>query len=386
MNRRIAVPGANVHGSRARGGAQHMKLSSTLSAYVARHFLAWFGIMMGGLVAIVLLFDMLEQLRRAATREQATTSVVVTMALLRLPTLAQLLVTFAVLFGAMFAFWRLTRTHELVVTRSAGVSVWQFLAPAVATALCIGIVQVTLFNPFAAVLLGRSERLEAAYFSNRSSTSGLFPSGLWLRQADGTGHTVIHAQRVIPEASKLENVIVFRFAEGDRFVSRIDAATAVLASGRWELRDARITTPQDPAAQHAVGTVATDLTWEQIEDSFAPPETMSFWELPAFIAMMESAGFSALRHRLHFHKLLASPLLLCAMVLIAAAFTLRPGRRGTGGFIAAGLATGFGLYIASDFVFAFGLSGRIPVELAAWTPSAVCLLIGSTMLLHVEER
>ena len=44
-------------------------------------------------------------------------------------------------------------------------------------------------------------------------------------------------------------------------------------------------------------------------------------------ANLERSGFSALRHRLYWHSLLAAPLLLCAMVLIAATFTLRQTRR-----------------------------------------------------------
>ena len=39
----------------------------------------------------------------------------------------------------------------------------------------------------------------------------------------------------------------------------------------------------------------------------------------------------------------------------------------------------------SDLVFALGLSGRVPVELAAWAPAAVCLLLGGTTLLHLED-
>ena len=47
----------------------------------------------------------------------------------------------------MLAFWRLTRHNELVIVRTAGVSVWQFLMPAALVALLIGIVAVTIFNP-----------------------------------------------------------------------------------------------------------------------------------------------------------------------------------------------------------------------------------------------
>ena len=74
--------------------------------------------------------------------------------------------------------------------------------------------------------------------------------------------------------------------------------------------------------------IDTELTLDRIQESFASPETMSFWDLPEFIETLEAAGFSARKHRLHWHSILAGPLLLCAMVLIAATFSLRLTRRG----------------------------------------------------------
>jgi lipopolysaccharide export system permease protein len=74
------------------------------------------------------------------------------------------------------------------------------------------------------------------------------------------------------------------------------------------------------------------------------------------------------------------------MVLFAAAFTLRPQRRGgTTIIIAGGVATGFVIYFASDVVYALGLSARLPALLAAWSPAAVGCLLGAGVLFHLED-
>jgi lipopolysaccharide export system permease protein len=132
--------------------------------------------------------------------------------------------------------------------------------------------------------------------------------------------------------------------------------------------------------------LATTLTPRKIEESFASPDTMSFWDLPGFIELLEQSGFPAQRHRLHFNVLLARPFLLCAMVLVAATFSLRMQRRGGATLmIVGGVASGFLLYFLSDIVFALGLSTKIPVALAAWTPTGVSLIFGTSMLLHLED-
>ena len=128
------------------------------------------------------------------------------------------------------------------------------------------------------------------------------------------------------------------------------------------------------------------MTINQIQESFAPPETMSFWNLPGFIKTLEAAGFSAIKHRIHWHSILAIPMLLCAMVLIAATFSLRLTRRGgTGLLVVGGLFAGFFLFFMTDVVLALGMSGSIPVILAAWAPAGVFTLLGLAMLLHLED-
>jgi lipopolysaccharide export system permease protein len=308
------------------------------------------------------------------------------MALLRLPQLAQEVMAFAVLFSAMATFWRLTRTNELVVARAAGVSVWQMVAPAAALAALIGVAASTLLNPLSSVLLQRFERLEARHTGETASTLSVSETGLWLRQANGSGRAVIHAQRVRQADMTLFDVVVFRFDAADRFTRRIDAERARLADGRWVLRDALLTAPGRDGTREARVAVPTELTADKIYRSFAPPETVSFWRLPEFVDLLENAGFAAEPHRLQFHRLLAKPLLFAGMVLLAAVFSLRQHRRGgVAATIAAGVLTGFGVFVLSNLVFAFGLSATLPVPVAAWTPALIVAMLAAATLLHLED-
>ena len=134
------------------------------------------------------------------------------------------------------------------------------------------------------------------------------------------------------------------------------------------------------------GDVSIDLKVSNINETFAAPETLSFWDLRGFIENLDKAGFSALRHRLYWHSLLAAPLLLCAMVLIAATFTLKQSQRSSTSYlIVGGIMSGFLLFFFSDVVFALGLRESIPVVLAAWTPSGVSALLGLAMVFHLED-
>ena len=137
---------------------------------------------------------------------------------------------------------------------------------------------------------------------------------------------------------------------------------------------------------HATYDLPTTLTPAQIQESFASPETISFWDLPRFILTAQQAGFSAMRYLLYFDSLLVLPAMFAAMVFMAASFSLRLARLGgLGRVILLSALSGFGVYFFSDLTQALGESGILPVALAASAPAAAAILIGMTLVFHQED-
>ncbi|PPR10642.1 MAG: hypothetical protein CFH41_01631 [Alphaproteobacteria bacterium MarineAlpha11_Bin1] len=364
-----------------------MKLSRTLSLYIGRQFISSFLAFSLGLVLIITIFDTLELFRRVSVRQDDISfHAVISMALLKVPTMTEKAIPFSALLGAMFAFWRLNRYHEFVVARAAGVSIWQFLTPPITLAILIGLFKIAVFNPFSSAMLLKYEVLEAKYIRGKSSLAALANQGLWFRQPTQNGHYILHARSIVPREMRIDKVIVFRMKEDNQFVGRIDAPIATLEEGFWRLKQAVVTAPNQPPTREDIRRLPTDLTRGNINDSFAPPETISFWALPGFISIMENTGFSGVRHLLHWHTHLALPLMLAAVVILAATFSLRPGRRGgTAVIIVSGIGVGFVLYFLSDVAYALGVSSKLPIVLAAWSPAIITLFLGVAVLLHLED-
>ena len=104
-----------------------MRISPTLTRYIARHFFINFAVVYAALILIVYLIDSLELLRRASKHPDLSVGILFQMSFLQLPQVAQELFAFGILFSSMYTFWRLTRTHELIVARAAGIgrAFWQ---------------------------------------------------------------------------------------------------------------------------------------------------------------------------------------------------------------------------------------------------------------------
>jgi len=362
-------------------------LAKTLSTYIARQFFTWFCSVYGAMLSISFLLDYIELLRRGATKTGVTLGVLLEMAALKLPHTAQEVMPFAVLFGTMLAFWRLTRSNELIIARAAGLSVWQFLAPAVLVALFVGILAITVFNPIAASMQATYEQLETQFLKQTGDQMALSNSGLWLRQSEpGGGEVIIHGNRIVAPELLLGEVTLFYLNRQHQFTSRIEAKSAQLDNGAWIIGHAERWENGDQPQSVPDMRLPTKFTTSRLEESLASPDTMSFWSLPGFISLLEKSGFSAQRHRLQFNILLARPFLFAAMVLVAATFSLRMQRRGgVTLMIIGGIAAGFVLYFVSNIVFALGLSAKLPVSLAAWTPTGIAMIFGVSMLLHLED-
>jgi lipopolysaccharide export system permease protein len=375
-----------------------MTFALTLGLYVSRRFLGATVAMLFSLSGLVSLFDFIELLRRAANNPAVTLGLITEIAALRLPYIAMRLLPFAVLLGGILAFWRLTRSSELIVARASGVSAWEFLAGPVLCAVLLGGIATAGVSPLSSSMLARAEQLDNAYLRSSGGPLALQGGKLWLRQSDRelspTGVAILNARAVQLKGTKLRTgeVTVLRLDGADRLLARIEAKSATLQSGDngqsgfWVLDEARVIRPDHlPEAPRQV-MLATDLTVGRVQDSFAPPGTLSFWALPDFIGLLDRSGFSSIRHRLHFHALLALPLLAGTMVLVAAGFSMRPTRRGgIARMIGSGVAAGFALFVVSKLAEEFGQSGALPVALAAWAPAASGLLFAVALLLHVED-
>ncbi len=369
-----------------------MTLTRTLSLYIARVFTLAVLAMLAALSLLVALFDFIELLRRSVTRPDATFGIVSEIAALRLPWVAMQILPFAVLLGGIIAFWRLTRSSELVVARAAGVSAWQFLSAPTVCAILLGAIATAGVSPISAVMRARAEVLEDNYLRTGGGPMSLNGGQLWLRQADRAldpqGIAILHAHSVAVHGIDLDarDVTIFRLDGADRLLERVDANGARLGDGKWLLQNARtVTAGHLPSATGALA-LPTDLTVARVQESFAEPDTFSVWALPGFIALLDRSGFSSIRHRLHFQALLALPLLAGTMCLLAAGFSMRPQRRGgVAQMIGSGVAAGFSLFLVSKLAEEFGQSGALPAGLAAWAPAASGLMLSVALLLHLED-
>lgn len=363
----------------------------TLPIYIARRFVMSFARVAVIVTLLFALFEYLENSRRYADAAGSTGDVML-LSFLNLPAQIDRILPLIVLLASLTLFLSLARSSELVVARAAGVSAIKVVLIPMIVAMGLGVLTVAILNPILASTIREAEAMKDEIAGTDRSVSSISPEGVWLRQSLGATQTVIHARRAGPDGTELIDVDFHIFDRAGSLSERYTAPSAKLEGNVWRLAepmrwvrqsdDALPNPPQRLAAQE----IETNLTSEQILDSFAPPETISIWDIQAFIHQMETSGFAATHHRLHFQKVLALPLVFAAMVLIGAGFTLRHVRFGNiGTMVVITVLSGFLFYAFQSMSHSLGAAERIPVEIAAWAPALAAIMLAVTLLLHLED-
>ena len=362
-----------------------------LHLYFARRFLITFLATFGVFLAIFLLSGMVEQVRKF---DVAVIGFVEILKLTLLDTPKELIriLPIIVTISSLLMFLSLARSSELMVIRASGRAVLRTLITPLLVAFAIGVVTIAVLNPIIASTSKQYDVVASRNADGGSSTLSIVGEGLWLRQGEPNRQVVIHAAQSNQDGTELFDVTFFGFGSEGVPSYRVLAESAKLVPGAWHLKAAKewlLDTSGNPEREsvfHEDLTIPSNLTANQIRDSFGAPDSISIWELPGFIDQLERAGFSTLRHRVWLNMELALPLMLVAMALVGAGFAMRHVRfTRISTMVLLALMTGFALHFIRNLAQILGETGQIPVSLAAWGPPIAAIMLSVGIVLNLED-
>ncbi len=360
----------------------------TLFRYILMRFLATFARVLMIFVFLLFVVGIVDELG-ALKPEQGITRAIYLSVIGQMQT-AYTILPLMIIIAAITFFLGMSRSSELVAVRASGVSGLRFLLAPCTGALLIGLVAIALVNPLVAVF---STKYEAEKGRASASTAlSVGDTGVWLRQGSAGEQTMVHAQTTEGSGLRLVGATFIRFDPSGTPIARVEAASAQLEPQAWVLKGALSwdLTQGNPESLRKVlpdgSRIATDLHPEDLTSGFGRPNSVQIWALPAHIASLQSAGFSARAFQVWLQSELAKPFFLVVMVLVAAGFTMRHIRSGNRAqMVIIAVMLGFGIFFFRNIVEVFGQNGKVPVMLSAWGPTAAASLLAVSLLLHLEE-
>ena len=314
-------------------------------------------------------------------------SLIIEMVVLKVPSHINTLLPFVSFFAIILSLWRLNQNQELLVARAAGLSIWQLIIGLNVAVIFLHISYLFIVNPIGAAMTSRYNRLEETYFSKGNNSLTVSSNGLWLCENNGQEKTIIHTQHFDLAENWFENVTFYVFDKNEQFIGRYDAKKAILEDGEWKLAGVSYWSKENEQSQFypSLSRPAT-VSLDRIEENYAAPETLSFWQIPDFIKGLKKTGLSVRRYELYWHKQIAKGGLMVALTCLAVLFCLYPKRYRQGSsLLGLGILCGFVIYFLSDIVYALGMAEKIPVILSVWLVPLVAGMLSIAWLLRVEH-
>ena len=361
-------------------------LFSPLMLYFLRHASIYFFSVLMVLTLITSLSELIEYSKQTSHFKSDAFFISLKMTLYKMPINIQELLPYATFFGSMLSLIRLSKNLELITARASGLSIWHCCLPHVTLAFFIGLFSIMVFSSLASVTQTKLLQLEYQYFKKDNNNLQISGGGFWLHQIEDEKTSIIHARKIDPVKMALNKVIIFRYTKDNKFYERIDGDNAVLVDGYWKI-DKGIKTNKNLEASNFIDLkLTTQLTSSQIKESFARPETISFWGTPKFIEIIEKAGFNSRKHVIYLHKMLSTPIFLIGMVFLGAIFSVKPiGRHGIGKRLFIAIIIAFVIFFLNDVIAALGQGSQTPAFLAAWVPALIPMFVSASILLYLED-
>ena len=359
----------------------------TLFRYFAFRFAGWVCLCLFGLISIISLIQTIELLRRVSVLTRTVLDInYVSMAALNIPNVMHMILPFAVLTGAMLCFSSWNRSNEFVALRGFGQSIWAALGPALFASYVVGMGFITVINPIGAVTSLAYEAKMAEIFGTDKNDLAVSESGIWIRDNLPDSRLIFRGETLDADSSRILNPIIYEFNETSNLRRVIKADSSQLTKNGWMVENA--VSWQNNGSDKILGDtiLPTSLGTLNLQQSSLSPRALSIFQLPDFILSLEHAGIPATAHRMHLYQLLALPLMMIGITMLAARATLTNSLRGSRSrLFIRGVMLATIIFIFTYFMQVMGASLRVPTIVASWTPSFAVFLIGAIVLARGDE-
>lgn len=356
--------------------------------YIARNYIAWFSSVFLIIMVIIGIFETVELFRRSSGKSYINFIVILKMVILKLPMVVEQVLPLIIFFSCFLCIRALNKKLEIIVMRSIGISMIQIVVPFLAVASIFSLVYLFIFNPLSSTMFSRFERLESKFFKSQQDALSISNSGLWFKKTYNEEKVIVHSKKASKKSPKLEDITIYLFDKDNNFRERLDAKEAIMKKNELILQNPWVAKAKDWSKEEkSYRNIFIDLSLASLEESLASPKSIPFYKLQRFIESMSKMGFSVTAHRGHRYRLLGAPFLYLAMILWAAALSLRWQRQEKSiKIIGIACIAVFSLYIFNEVIRSLGLSGVVSPGWSVILSIGITFFSGCGLLLHLQEK
>jgi lipopolysaccharide export system permease protein len=355
-------------------------MNGILSQYMMRTILASTALVMIVLLALAGLFEFIAQLDDIQNDYQTPQAIL--FAMLRLPILAFELMPVSALIGSLLGLGGLAANSEIIVMRSAGLSVGK-LAGMVSISGLVMLVFTGLIGEFIGPPLdfyARDMRVEARYGQEDERVG----NATWVKD----GPVYLQLERVNAEF-EFGSIYLYRFDDNNELQSIARAENSGIDDNdRWRLENLRETRFSNNGVQVVEANLSVEsfeVNAELLGNALAKPLSLSLRGLLVYIDYLKRNALDASQYETELWSRVSRTASVMIMPILALAFvfgSLRTG--GTGSRLMIGVIIGLAYYLASEMLANSGQVFNLNPAMITWFPPIILALVTGVSLARIR--
>jgi lipopolysaccharide export system permease protein len=344
---------------------------SLLTTYLMRTIIASTLMVLLVLLALGGLFEFIGQLED--TQADYGVAQALLFSLLRLPQLSFETLPIAALIGSLLGLGALATNSEMIVMRTAGLSVARLAGMVAISGLAMMIVT-ALVAEFIGPPLDHFARTmrDSARAGHEQTSAG---NAAWVKD----GNVILHLDRINTEYN-FGGVYLYRFNDDGTLKAIARAENAGIdESDRWILENYRETRFQNDGVQAVESSISVEsfeINSELLGVTLVKPISLSGRGLASYIGYLKKNDLNAVRYETELWSRIAQTVTVTIMPVLALAFVFGSLRSsGAGGRLMLGVLIGLAYFLASEMLANSGQVFNLNPAIVAWVPMSFLLIV-----------
>lgn len=343
-----------------------------LHRYIAKTIILATLLVLLAVVGIAFFISLLTELRDVGNGDYGLPQAVIHV-LLKLPYDLYQFFPMLALLGGVLGLTALSSHHELVVMRTAGMSVQRIIGAVLTAGIILVIFATIVGEGFAPKALFMADKYKDS--AENGGQAVATATGVWIHE----GNNFVHIDRVMGR-HHLEGVKRYEFDNEHKLLKASFAEKLDFEEGHWRWHNLSQTIFKN---DRTVSTFNPTGTWDLalnpnlLSVGLVEPRELMLPNLANYSKHLVKNGLQATRFQFEFWKRIFQPFMTLVMILLAVPFVFAAPRSvGTGWRILLGVIIGFVFYILNAFLGQFSIVFQVSPFIAAVFPTVLFALVG----------
>ena len=292
---------------------------------------------------------------------------------------------FIFLIGIQFFFINFIDSNEFNTFKNYGLSNIKILKVITLTSCISGIIIVTLFYNFAAILKFKYIDLKNTYSNDSKYLASVTENGLWIKDEYKEQIYFISAEKI--SLNKLHDIEVMILDDKFSLTKKIFSAEANISKNEWLMKDVIITNKVGKTSRTNNYVFYSNFNYQKINNLYSDLSSLTFLGLLKLHQDYQAINYSLIDLNIHITTLYAYPFYLTVITILSSIIMINIHYQKPKIFyITGGIVFSVIIYYISFFFIALGKNEQIPTLLAIWLPILLLLILSLIGIVKLNEK